>query len=461
MSPAQTVSASVDYLDQLYHEPIVPPRTAGLRRIEYLLDSLGNPHRAYRTVHITGTCGKGSTTTMIGHILQDAGYRSGLFRSPHLETYRERIAVDGKMIDEQEWLAAFNRVLPIAEAMRQGTAHGYDLGRISLFEFVWAMGALYFARQGIDIAAIEVGVGGRLSATNVIDPDVAVLTNVSLDHTPFLGHTEADIAWAKSGIIKPGSDAVTAADQADVLDIIRQQCATSHSPLWVVDGEVSYLARSCGLQGQQVAVRTPSREYRQLELVMLGAHQARNAATAVAAIDLLRLRGLAIAPEAVATGLARTRFPGRLEILREEPLVVVDGARNAASAATLRVALDTIFADRQIILVAGVLADKDAAAIAAALGPRSLQAIVAQPPWEERAGDPGRVVSALRPYVPTVERIDDLPTAVERSLEVAGRRHMVLITGSLYLVGAVRHLLVAAESPVSQHDRASTPLGTA
>ncbi len=443
----ESVEESFAYLEDLYKRPIVPPEVAALNRIGYLLDRLGNPEREFKSIHITGTCGKGSTATMTARILEAAGYRVGLFRSPHLETYRERIAIQSDPVDESDWLRAFQEVHPFVEAMENGTATGYSLGRPSLFEVIWAMGALHFARSEVDMAVVEVGVGGRLSATNVLEPEVAVVTNVSLDHTALLGPTEESIALEKSQIIKTGSHAITAATQPPVLDVIRRRCDDAHSPLWVVGADVVPRVRMCDLQGEVVDISTPVADHASLKVPLLGRHQVLNAATAVAASDAVGGRGVCVPAEAVRAGLKAAALPGRFEIIRREPLVILDGARNGASARVLRNTLDELFPDSDIVLMMGVLKDKDAEAIVDPLGLRSHCAVVTNPPWEGRQGDPERLMAALGRVVPEVSYISSVPEALEVGLSKVRDGGLLLVTGSLYLVAAVRKLLVGSDRP--------------
>jgi dihydrofolate synthase/folylpolyglutamate synthase len=437
------LAASFSYLESLYHLPILAPKVAGLKRIEYLLTRLGSPHKEFSAVHVTGTCGKGSTTTMIGSVLTAAGHRTGLFRSPHLQSYRERIAIGSNMIGVDAWLEAFSKVRPVADEMRDGTAAGYNLGRPSLFELLWAMSALHFAETGVELAIVEVGVGGRLSPTNVLLPRVAVLTNVSLDHTNLLGPTEAHIAREKAAIIKAGSRSCTAAGQPEVLTEIRARANEVGSPLWVVGEDVRWSMTRHDLSGETMSVQTPHRSHPDISVSLLGEHQVVNAATAIAAIDLLAIGGIEAPPDAVASGVASARFPGRFEIVSQHPTIILDGARNCASAAVLRRTMEDLYPERKTVLLIGVLGDKDAGAIVTQLGPLAVNAVVTQPPWEERGGNPAILVDALKPHVRSVEFVRDTQRALEAARRLQGPSDVLLVTGSLYLVGAVRELLLS------------------
>lgn len=441
VSTTEAIGTSFDYLEALYQRPIAPPEVVGLRRIGYLLARLGNPHESFRSVHITGTCGKGSTATMISSVLVRAAHKTGLFRSPHLETYRDRVVVDGNIIGESDWLTAFQRVRALCDAMEAGTAPGYDLGRVSLFEMMWAVAAVHFATVSVDIAVVEVGVGGRLSATNVLEPEVAVITNVGLDHTKLLGPTEVHIAREKAAIIKSSGAATTAADQPNVLDIIEERALRTGSTLWQLGRDVNYEIEELGLSGARFRAATPLKAHEDLRIPMLGAHQVTNAVTAVSAIDLLVDRGFDVPSDATRDGLASVRFPGRFEIVSTQPVIVLDGAHNVASAQALRKTLDNLFPDRQIVLLMGVLGDKDASGIVSQLAPPARASVVTAPPWEARVGDLSRVESSLREHIANVMVVPDPEKALQIALEKTSDQDMLVVTGSLYLVSIVRSFL--------------------
>jgi len=434
--------ASFEYLEALYHRPILPPKTVGLRRIETLLELLGNPHRAFESVHVTGTCGKGSTATMIGSILTAAGMKAGIFRSPHLDTYRDRIGIGSGSVSEPDWLAAFEIVRLVAEDMEAGRVSGYDLGRVSLFEMVWAMAAYHYALTEVDFAVVEVGIGGRLSPTNVLLPEVSVVTNVSLDHTAVLGPTEVDIAREKARIIKPGNAATSAATQSDVIAVIRERAEETGSKLWLVGEEVRFDLHTHDLRGETFSVTTPLRRHDGLEVGMLGLHQVVNAATAVSALDLVSERGFAVSDEAVQRGLRAARLPGRFEVVSSDPLIVLDGARNVASATVLAQTVTDLFPDNPVTLLIGVLGDKDAEGIVDVLAPLARSAVVTEPPWEGRVGDLSRLETALRHHLAEVEFRPDAAEALAAGLAQTAGGGLLLVTGSLYLVAQIRQLLL-------------------
>ena len=456
-------AASIAYLEDLSSRPVLPWRQVGLGRTIVMLAALGDPQRAFSTIQVAGTAGKGSTTTMAAAILREAGYHTGAFTSPHLQSYRERIAIDGSPIDEGPWVDALSRIAPLVARMEHDDLPGYSLGRPTLFEVTWAMAALVFAEHGVRCAVVEAGVGGRVDPTSVNAASVAVITNVSLDHTERLGPTVAAIATEKAGLIRPGQLVISAAE-GDALAIIAATCLERGATLWPVrtllpndsaGQEATTDAASGTLPQNEVlvvsdssapdamlTVRTPFHTYAGLRPSLLGAHQHRNAACAVAAIDaLIVAESLIVPPEAVAAGLASARIPGRMELFPGRPAILLDGAKSQAGADALARALRSVYAGRRIVLVLGVLGDKDVEAIAAALSPLADAVVVTEPPWEKRAGAAARVAEAARAYASHVEMRPVVEEALARARALAGPDDLIVVAGSLYLVGAVRDLL--------------------
>jgi dihydrofolate synthase/folylpolyglutamate synthase len=318
-----------------------------LARVEELLDQLGAPQRAYPTVHIAGTKGKGSVTAMVDAMLRAAGYRTGMYTSPHLHTFRERIRLQGDPISETSLVELVEALLPALESRPH----------VSVFEAITALAMWHFARSGVDIGVFEVGMGGRLDATNVILPLVSLITSVSLDHIGVLGSTLAQIAGEKAGIIKPGVPVVSAPQRAAALRVVRETAARLDAPLTLVGSDWRWRALGACEGGQRLSIyrrgsaRRP--DYPDLFLPLLGAFQLENACTAVAGMEVLRQQGLRVEPEAIHTGLAQVRWPGRLQVLSREPLVVVDGAHNPYSAGQLLKTLPAYLDYQRIVLIFG------------------------------------------------------------------------------------------------------------
>ncbi len=442
MPPIDGYDAAIAYLEEFIARPILAREQAGLARISALLDAVGHPERAFATIQVTGTNGKGSTTTVAAAILQQAGHRTGAFTSPHLQSYRERIAIDGDPIDEESWVRLLRFLQPMLERMEANELPGYTQGRPAFLEILWTMACLYFVERHVRCVVAEVGLGGRLDPTTVNNARVATITNVSLDHTERLGHTVEAIAAEKAGLIKPGQIVVSAATDG-ALAVIRATCRERGATLWVVgeDAEVRLTSEGAGPDAS-FAIHTPLRTHNGLRLGMRGAHQRLNAACAVGAADaLVTQEDIAVPPDAVATGLLAARFPGRLEVIAGQPEILLDGAHNAAGAAALAAALQSLYAGRRIVLVLGILGDKDLVAITALLSPLAAVVIVTEPPSESRAGFAGDVAAESRRHNPWVEVVADPQAALARAQALAGPDDLVVVAGSLYLVGALRAAL--------------------
>jgi dihydrofolate synthase/folylpolyglutamate synthase len=363
-------SATIAYLHSLtdYEKTRIErytPETLDLLRVEQLLAALGDPHARFPAVHIAGTKGKGSTAALVESCLRAAGYRTGFYTSPHLHTFRERIQVAGHKITREEVVALVEKVRPLIER----------IPGVTTFEAITAIGFLYFARSDVDVAVVEVGLGGRLDATNVLMPEVSAITSLSLDHTYLLGDTLAEIAYEKAGIIKSGIPAISAPQRAEAIKVLETVCRERHAPLTEVGRDWDYDPGPADFDGQVFTVRFLGDEGSELDgeywMPLLGRHQLENGASAIAALHALRQRGFRIPNEAVHEGLRDVRWPGRLEILGHEPLVVVDCAHNPYSARVLRRALEEWFPGQRWVLIFGASADKDIAGMLEALLPIS------------------------------------------------------------------------------------------
>ncbi|MGA3076934.1 MAG: folylpolyglutamate synthase/dihydrofolate synthase family protein [Bryobacteraceae bacterium] len=413
---------SVRFLYTLGNE--VKTAKLGLERIGFLLEALGNPQHAFRIVHVAGTNGKGSTCAMIESGLRAAGYRTGLFTSPHLVEPTERIQIAGRPVGAGQFAAAFDQVHACAEKLLR-------LERIDLhptyFESVTAMAMVVFRECGVEIAVLEVGLGGRLDATNVVTPELCVVTPVDFDHEAYLGKSLESIAWEKAGILKPGARAVFAQQRAEAEGVLEARAAAlgvavTHSSEVAISG-VTLHARGGDFLWDGLPVSCP----------LAGEHQVENARTAIAA-----LWQLGVAPEAIRQGIAQTAWPGRLERVGVNPEIILDGAHNPASARALADYLDRFYEPRRVWLIYGAMRDKAVEEMAAILFPRAGHVIVTAPAQSR----------ALRP-----ESIRDL--ADHGDIRVAANIHAALalaaeaspedtifVTGSLFLVGEARALLM-------------------
>ena len=441
---------SIAYLERLVATPVRGEPGAGLQRSGMILAWLDNPQNRFITIHITGSSGKGSTAAMIGAMLRSAGYRTGSFSSPHLEEYVERIAVDGRSISPDDWTNQLNRLRPLIEAMADDSLPGYSLGRPALLQVLWPMAAQYFAERGVEVAVVEVGIGGRYDSTNANNACVAVITNVSLEHTQLLGDNVEAIALHKVGIAKPGGVLVTAAQTKTALDVIAGECERQGTTLWRVASAESPAEVRYGGDQVNLRVDTPVREHLHLRVALDGWYQLTNAACAVAAVDAMQMLGLGSVDEAaVRKGLIETRLAGRLEHVSDNPVTILDGAHNPDAALALAVALREKYRDPRVILVLGILGDKDAVAMVDALAPLAAAVIVTEPPWPGRIGYAAVVAQQARYHLSDVA-IESDPVAAFALAQRRARalRAPLVVTGSLILVGAVRSLLTPAIQPL-------------
>ena len=415
-----------------------------LRRPRALLKLVGDPHLRVPSILVAGTKGKGSTSVMIASILQASGRRVGLYSQPHLHTYRERIRVDGILITPEEMAAAVEAVVPAVEELGRQQP---ELGTRTTYEVATTAAMLYFARLAPDLVVLEIGLGGRLDAVNVVNPLVSVITPVSLDHVQILGNTVAQIATEKAGIIKENGVVVAARQSEEAMDVIRRVAAERNAELIVAAPDVVERAEPLteprgGLarprwERTDVRLRALSGVVYRVQLPLLGAHQVANAATAITVIEQLAKHGIRVGREDVEEGLAQVQWPGRLEIVSRLPLVVVDGAHNADSAQKLAAALEESFFYRRLILVLGTSSDKDVEGIIAALGPMAAVAIATRS-RHSRAAAPERLAAGLSRHCPDVRIAPDVPSALTLAAELADPADLICTTGSLFTVADAR-----------------------
>ncbi len=430
--------AAVDYiLTFADYERI--PRSAvvfDLRRIEQLLERLGNPQNAAKSVHIAGTKGKGSTAAMIASILTHSGYRTGLYTSPHLLNIRERIQVDGQLIAEDEFARLTAMIKPEVEAVN---ARG-DFGALTTFEILTALAFACFREREIAYQVLETGLGGRLDATNVVKPQVCVITSISYDHMDVLGDTLTKIAGEKAGIIKPGSIAVSAPQSPEAMKVIKDVCQQKGVRLVRVGNDVAWQRKSFCPEGQSFEIQGLRDEY-QLSVPLVGEHQLENAAAAVAAAEVLAELGARITRKTIARGIAHVSWPGRLQILRRKPWVIVDGAHNGDSMRRLVVALKQYFSFGKAVVIFGASSDKNIAAMVAELVSFPDRVIVTCS-HHPRALAVERLVDEFSKQGMMPETSENVATAVARSLSIAGPDDLICATGSLFLVAEVMEYML-------------------
>jgi len=408
----------------------------GLGNMERLMAVLHEPHRRFRSVHIAGTNGKGSTAAMIAAILAAAGYRAGLYTSPHLIDFTERMRVNGEPIPPDAAARLTERI--------QDAAAGLP---VTFFEFTTAMAFQYFSDSTVDFVVAEVGMGGRYDATNVLTPRVSVITQIDFDHQAYLGDTIERIAAEKAGIIKPSVPVVTAADRPEAVSVIGNVCREWKAPLYRVGIDV----RIEGKTPQRFGYRGIRWSLSDLSCALLGRHQLSNAGCALAALELLEQTGISIGEEAVRRGLSSVRWEGRLERMPPAPsgaTVILDGAHNPAGARVLRTFLEESRPSRpgRLILVLGILRDKDIDGILAELVPIADEVIVTRPRYE-RAAPADDLKRHLEKYGVRVTAREPLEEALRYARSAASAADWICITGSLYTVGEARSYLKGLAQP--------------
>jgi dihydrofolate synthase / folylpolyglutamate synthase len=421
------------------------PSDLSLDRMRALLQRLGNPQERFPIVHVAGSKGKGSTSAMLAAILQHAGRRTGLFTSPHLVSVEERIQVGRAPITPEELTVS------MTEIQSQSVKEPNLAATLTFFEIATAMGFLHFARRRVDIAVVEVGLGGRFDSTNVCEPLLSIITSISFDHTQILGNTLAQIAMEKAGIVKRGRPCISGVDAPEARTVIERTCHKRNAPLCQVDRDYHYrhipaAPSEPNRRLPRVAVTIGQRCWPPLEVALLGAHQAANAALAVVAVDELRRQGLAISDDAVANGLATVQWPARQEIVSRRPLVLLDCAHNVASAEALAATLTGSFPKSRIggkrYLIFAGSGDKDLAGMLRVLAPCFDHVALTRFASSQRSKPPEELAPLLPPG--TQSRI--FASAAEAWHEIrpnARINDLICVTGSVFLAGELRPLMVA------------------
>ncbi len=431
-------------------------KTFDLTRIERLLAALGNPHHQSQAVHVAGTKGKGSTAAMIENALRVAGHTTGFFTSPHLHTFRERIRVNGEMISKNAVAAGIEKLKPLAA----------EIPGLTTFEIMTALAFDYFRARGVEIAVLEVGLGGRLDATNVVTPRVSVITSISYDHTAILGNTLTQIAREKAGIVKPGIPVVTSPQQDEALQVIEETARAKNAPLVEISHDLDFRVADVAYQITNVESNLDRQKFtlaRQtetfdmmsssatFEINLLGKHQLANAATALAALFVLRDHGAEIPDRAIQQGFANIEWRGRFEILSRSPFVIVDGAHNADSARVLVQTLHDNFPRARLHLIFGASGDKDIAGMFAALLPAA-ESLILTHSHNARAADPTRLADLAAPYHVETCIAPDLATALRDAQQRTKSGDVICATGSLFVAAEARAGWLAEQGIAVEQD---------
>ncbi|HSN59281.1 MAG TPA: folylpolyglutamate synthase/dihydrofolate synthase family protein [Clostridiaceae bacterium] len=405
----------------------------GLERTLKILELMGNPQDKIKCIHVAGTNGKGSTTAMITGMLAEAGYRTGMYTSPFLEEFEERIQVDGKNIGKDDLART---VTEVSEAVEKVVSLGYD--HPTEFEIITCAMFKHFCEAGVDYAVVEVGLGGRLDSTNVITPILSVITSISLDHTGVLGDTLKEIAAEKAGIIKKGVPVVSYPQEEEAGRVIKDTCIRLGCELVSVEPDSGEFFGTTGL-AQKIRVKTAKEVY-EPELSLLGKHQIMNCAVAVTAAEKLQELGLNISRDNIIGALKKVKWIGRLEVLKENPLVVIDGAHNIAGITLLSESLDTYFRYEKLILIIGILRDKQVEEMIKMIAPKACR-VIAVTPNSGRAESSEELNEVILKYNSNSEACDDYSDAYEKALGYAGGTDLILVCGSLYMIGDMRKVI--------------------
>ena len=411
------------------HQQNLAPENFNLARVRDLMTLLGNPERAYTTIHVAGSKGKGSVCAFCASALEVQGYKVGLYTSPHMEKFNERIQINGRQIEDDELVALVEEIKP----------HVAKIPRITTFEIVTALGFLYFQQKRIDIGVIEVGLGGRLDATNVIMPKVSVITQLYLEHTFILGNTLTEIAEEKGGIIKPNIPVVISTQKDEAEKKLLKIASMHHSPVHQIGKDYIYQIDGYNLNRQSFSIINNKKKSKRIDLTipLLGDFQVENAATAFAALDVLRDSDVEITDNAIKKGFKDAVWPGRFEILQASPPIIVDSAHNKDAIINLIKTVRKYFPSKSIVMVFGVSADKDVIGMLSELEPYVQQVICSQS-THPRAMDSDQLCEVARKLWDNAIAVKDVEHAFKTAINMAKGERLVLVTGSIFVVAGAR-----------------------
>jgi len=412
-----------------------------LERMDAILKELGDPHKDLNIIHVAGSKGKGSTCAIAAYILKEAGYKVGLYTSPHLVNFRERIRVlngepqDSRefegMIGEGEINEISEEIKPVAESFREHET----LGRASFFEILTACAFLHFKKKKVDIAVLETGLGGRLDATNTGMPLVSGITNISLEHTDKLGDTLGKIAYEKAGIIKKHSLVVSASQETEAIDVIRKVCIERNAELYEIGKDIKYTILNSSKLSQVFDLKGPGYSYKNLAMNLIGAHQIENASLSIGMLKLIGPGKFNIRESDIRKGLREAIWPGRLQVIQKNPYIVLDGAQNPASASALADSIRKLFGYKKLICIFGISSDKDIKGVSSVLDAVSDIIILTKASNNPRAEDISRLKQNFRNSRPGLEESNDINEAIQKALKLADKDDLILVTGSLFVVG--------------------------
>ena len=426
-----TYSEALDYIYDLTKYGI----KLGLKNINYLLSLLGEPHKKLKIIHVAGTNGKGSTCSSISSILQSDGYKVGLYTSPHLVDFAERIKIDHKPIGRKKVSELLERIKPYIEKVANTPSYNHP----TFFEVITSMAFLYFFEEQVDFLVLEVGLGGRLDATNVCEPLISVITHIDYDHMDKLGNSLKEIAREKGGIIKPEGIVISSNQYEEAYNEIKKIAKEKNSLIYSVGREIIYKIVKSDIKGVIFDLKGIYHEYENLHTPLLGRHQADNAAAAIAAIEALKIRGVNITEKAIRVGLEKVKWTGRLEIIQNNPTLVLDGAHNPNGVKVVRDALKEIFSYHRLILVLAIFADKDYKKMIQIIVPNA-DLIIATKTKNPRATPPQVIAKEAAQYIEQNKIIitENIPQAINCAISNSKEDDLICITGSLYTVGEAK-----------------------
>lgn len=434
--------AALAYIDTFINSEKSPnfsrqARFYNLERISHLLARLGDPHRRLKVVHVAGSKGKGSTAALIASILIHAGYKTGLFTQPHLITPRERCRINSRLISEAEFAEYVDRLKPSIEAM----AELESIGPVSFFEIYTALAFTYFADNAVDFAVTEVGLGGRLDATNVVDPLVSVITSISLEHTAILGDTHEAIAKEKAEIIKSNRPVVVAPQIPEAQTVFETVAADRDAPMDGVGRDIHLKRKDWSINGQSFDLTTQLACYSDLFLPLLGEHQAINAATAIACIERIRQEGYSVPRTSIHGGLKAVHWAGRMQVVGQSPVILLDGAHSPTSVEALCKAIREVFYYRRLILVVGLMRDKDLRTIGKILCPFADEIITTQAFDNPRVTPAEEIAQAWSEIGANFHVCPNVREAIPLAQSIATPSDLICIAGSIYIVGEAMKVL--------------------
>ncbi len=433
-----TYAEALDYIYNLNKYGI----KLGLKNISYLLFLLGNPHKKLNIIHIAGTNGKGSTAAIISSIIQSDGFKVGLYTSPHLVDFTERMKINFQSISEEKICELLERIKPYIKEVDHTSGYNHP----TFFEVITTMAFLYFFEEKVDFLVLEVGLGGRLDATNVCEPLISVITHIDYDHMDKLGNSIKEIAREKGGIIKSGGIVITSNQYDEAYDEIKKITCEKNSLIFGINKEINYKIIKSDVKGNIFNLKGIYNDYKNLYIPLLGKYQVDNAATAVITIEALRIRGLNISKRAIPEGLEKVKWEGRLEIIQYDPLLILDGAHNPNGVKKVRQALEEVFSYHRLILVLAIFSDKDYKKMIRIISPIA-DLIITTKAKNPRATPPQIIAQEAAQYI-SQDRIivtENIPQAIKCALSNSHKDDLMCITGSLYTVGEAKRCFKSKE----------------